>query len=277
MKVINIARITLIAVVIATGCDIVEGPYVNPIEIPTDSNVVVQKVLLEEFTGHQCPNCPAGAEEASQLHSLYEGRFIVIAYHAGFFARTSSDFPIDYRTSVGNELNTHFGVVSYPAGLINRKGGNVVGVTEWSGLTSEVISQEPSLRLTISKTYNETTRLLNVTVTAKALAQLSSMNVSVFITESGMVSPQKTSNDPNYPSGVIPDYQHNHVFRASMNGTWGNEIFNAGAEANKTETLEMNYTISNDWNAENIHIVCFAYSNSTGEVIQVEEVNLIDS
>jgi thiol-disulfide isomerase/thioredoxin len=257
------------------SCDIVEGPYMNEISGNTDTGEVVQKVLLEEFTGHQCPNCPAGALVAKQLENLYGNKFIVIAYHTGFFANTSGSFPADYRTAIGDEFRTIFGVNTYPSGLINRRNGMVMGPTEWSTTVSEVILQEPKLKLIINRTYNNSTRQLSVTVSAEALESLTSMKLSVFITESGLVSPQKTSNDPNYPNGVIPDYTHNHVFRGSLNGTWGTQIFDQGALEGSTESVSLNGTISENWVAANIEIVCFAYDSETGEIVQVESKKLL--
>ncbi len=259
---------------IIISCDIVEEPYTNAIIQPPDTGEVLQKVLLEEFTGHQCPNCPAGAQIAAQLSELYGDQFIIIAYHAGFFANTNASFPINYKTPTGEELKNHFGVISYPSGLVNRKNNDVLGTTEWATIAADYISQEPTLKIQINRDYNTSTRELCVTVTATAIATLESMNVCVFLTESGLISPQKTKDDPDYPDGVIPDYEHMHVFRATMNGTWGTNIFAEGAVCDDIETISVNCILNSEWNVSNMDIVCFAYSIETGEVIQVEEVRI---
>lgn len=261
------------------SCDIIEGPYIQSNGNNGGNGDVLKKVLLEEFTGHQCPNCPAGAAIASQIKTLYSNRFVVIAYHAGFFARTSADFPIDYRTAVGAELNGHFGVLAYPSGMINRKqydGSTVLDKSNWAAAAASAIGTDPQMGLTVNRQYNEATRLLSVTTTAKALTGLAPLKLCVFVTESGLISPQKTSNDPNYPSGTIPSYEHKHVFRASLNGTWGQDLFAAGAIANQSQILTAVGTLSTNWNASNMEIVVFAYSATSGEVIQVETIKVMD-
>ncbi len=267
------------AAIVITSCDIIQEPFIENNSNNGGDGDVVKKVLLEEFTGHQCPNCPAGAATASQIHSLYGNRFVIVAYHAGFFARTSSEFPIDYRTTSGTELNGHFGVFAYPSGIINRRqyeGSTVLDRTNWAAATAESLQLEPELELSISRQYNEATRTLSVSVTGKALITLNSIKVCVFITESGLISPQKTSNDPNYPSGTIPNYLHKHVFRTSLNGTWGQDLFAGGAIANQSQTITAVGTISANWNVEKMDIVAFAYSADTGQVIQVETIRVLN-
>jgi thiol-disulfide isomerase/thioredoxin len=270
----------LFALLIFTqGCDIVEGPYIEDVNNNGGNDEIVKKVLLEEFTGHQCPNCPAGAATASQIHNLYGNRFVIIAYHAGFFARTSSEFPIDYRTTTGTELNGHFGVLAYPSGIINRtsfEGTMPLDKSNWGAAAAQGLQLEPTLGLTINKQLNEATSTLTVSVSAKAIATLTPLKLCVFLTESGLISPQKTANDPNYPSGTIPNYEHKHVFRGSLNGTWGQDLFPSGAVMNQIQTITAVGSLSPNWNINHLSIVCFAYSQETGEIVQVEEEKIIE-
>lgn len=269
--------ILLIFSVIITACDVIEEPYTKPVDNNGNGEEVLQKVLLEEFTGHQCPNCPAAAKEASDLHDYYGDRFIIIAYHAGWFARTTADFPTDYRTAIGEEFNSFFQVTSYPKGMINRKLYNsslLLNPLDWGSAIESIVYNEPRVRLDITKTYIPTNRFLTVNATVKSLTDVNPLNVSVFVTESNLVSPQKVSGDSNYPDGLIPEYVHNHVFRGSLNGAWGSSAFSQGVGANRTETITVSGTLNESWIPENIEIVCFAYDASTGEVIQVEKIKL---
>ena len=224
--------------IVFKGCDIIEEPYINSNIQPPDTEETVQKVLLEEFTGHQCPNCPAGAQIAKQLQNLYGDRFIIVAYHAGFFARTSTGFTTDYRTATGSELDIFFGNGSYPSGLVNRE-GEIMGSTQWGTAAAEILSKEPRLSLNFTREFNSTSRNLSVTVTLKSIETLNELKVSVFVTESGLISPQKTSGDPDYPDGTIPDYMHNHVFRASLNDTWGTNVFEGGATTGQSQSIKI--------------------------------------
>lgn len=254
---------------ISSGCDIIEEPYINSgVENP-DNGETVQKILLEEFTGHQCPNCPEGAEIIKQLKNLYGNRLIVVAYHTGFFARTSTGFTTDYRTAVGSELDTYYGIQAYPSGLVNRSNNEVLGRFAWATASAQVAEVTPTLDINITHEYNSTNRSLSVTINSTAIEPQSRINICVFITESGIISPQLTSD------GIIHDYEHNHVFRLSLNGTWGTSIFEEGAIANQSQSITFNGSIDPLWVDNNIDIICFAYDSETEEVIQAEIKSLL--
>ncbi len=54
--------ISIIILYIFVSCDKVEPPYIeNPVIIDTNNNEGTKRVLIEEFTGHLCPNCPEAA------------------------------------------------------------------------------------------------------------------------------------------------------------------------------------------------------------------------
>ena len=41
---------------IVSSCEVVEGPYQNEINNNPGSETILQKVLIEDFTGHTCMN-----------------------------------------------------------------------------------------------------------------------------------------------------------------------------------------------------------------------------
>ena len=60
------------------------------------------------------------------------------------------------------------------------------------------------------------------------------------------------------------EYVHNHVFRATVNDTWGDDVtVNEG----KTTEKQYEYTLPEKWNAEKVSVVAFVYDNN--EVQQV--------
>jgi hypothetical protein len=68
----------LVSLSLALGsCDkIEEGNYVidrgtNPIDTTTQDTVLRHVILLEEFTGVKCNNCPAANARAKELQSIY--------------------------------------------------------------------------------------------------------------------------------------------------------------------------------------------------------------
>ena len=85
------------------GCEEIPpvvGMDATPID-PTEEQV--KNVLIEEYTGVQCVNCPAGAALIDGMKQQYGSRLVPIAVHAGGFA-----FPISgASTSIEPTNNEH--------------------------------------------------------------------------------------------------------------------------------------------------------------------------
>ncbi len=259
---------------ILTACDIVEEPYLVPIDDgggpnPTDK---VRKVLLEDFTGQKCPNCPGAAELARNLQTVHGEQLIVIAVHAGFYSipAATGEFTADYRTPEGNELNGFFDIQGYPSGLVNRAeylGSRVLFKDSWEAALNAQLELPVQAAIEIENTYNSATRELTTHVHTEFLENLDgTYNICVFLTESGIVSPQQSG------SGVIEDYEHNHMLRASFNGAWGSLVGTAG-QGLTGEIQNNEYSLSLDagWNADHCHVVAFVYNTETLEIVQAEE------
>ena len=61
-----------------------------------------RNVLIEDFTGQRCVNCPLAAQEAALIQQTFgEGRAIVVALHGGSLCVSEDDSPI------GNTLEAY--------------------------------------------------------------------------------------------------------------------------------------------------------------------------
>ena len=93
MKKINLIVTLTILLCAFVSCDKIEGPYITPdesvetnVEFPDiDPATVFRKVLIEEYTGHRCTNCPDGHRELASLHERYGDSLVAIGIHAGSF------------------------------------------------------------------------------------------------------------------------------------------------------------------------------------------------
>ena len=120
--------ITLISIILAlSSCDVEEKPFIQ------DYNSYVnpdKKVLIEDFTGHLCPNCPNAARELEAIHDIYGDQIIGMAIHVSkSFARPypasqAPSFQYDFRTNWGDELDSYYGIsaMGLPRGMVNRIG-----------------------------------------------------------------------------------------------------------------------------------------------------------
>jgi hypothetical protein len=275
-KIIILAAIAITWILLVPSCEIVEEPYLVPSGStgpgPEDA---VRKVLLEDYTGHKCPNCPEAAELAHSLEQIYPGQVILLTVHAGFYSTPdgSGDFTADLRTAEGTEIHDFFGFYAYPSGLVNRseyKSNKILFISDWEGAVEAQVNEPAQAEITLSNTYDAGNRNLTCEAETVFLDDITgTFFICVFIVESGIISPQKDEQ------GAILDYEHNHVLRASMNGTWGEPVgVDGSAIADNVLENEYNFVLPATWNAENCAVVAFVYDEATREVVQAEEMGI---
>ncbi len=276
--------IIAIAGLVFAACDKIEEPYKNTGQNGDPVEETTRKVLLEEYTGHTCVNCPRAAITASELKALYGDRLILLSVHVGPLAAPGlNPFTKDFRSDVGNAWDAFFSVSSsgVPLGIINRKSEGGVYFTppgNWGTSIAQAMEDEESIaKIDISTNYNAGNRQLGIGIETTFLTNASgNFMVQALIVEDNVVAPQR-NNDPSIGPGVITNYNHRHVLRGSANGLWGESLLPSGTnlEVGAAYSKEYTYTVNPDWDAENVYVVVMVYDNDTKEVLQVERTSFV--
>lgn len=258
------------------ACDIIEEPYLKDNTggqggDPGETPVVVKNVLLEDYTGVQCVNCPAAGELALQIQEQYGHQVIVLGVHAGGMSNPQpGNFP-DFLTDEGTTWYTHFDFDTNPVGTINRKlnGGSVLfNVGDWTEAVAITAAEEAMIDMTPTVEYNDANRTLKVNIASKALVELpDTYSLVVCIMEDSIIGKQKAM----VPGGIINDYMHRHVFRGTMNGAWGEEINTEAIAPEDVITKEYTTTLNSDFNADQCYIIAYVANSETKEILQVVE------
>ncbi len=222
---------------------------------PTTSQ---KNILIEDFTGMKCVNCPDAAAEIQTISNYYAGRIVSVALHPqieGFYGPLANEIATTYAE--------HYGIESLPKGMVDRQVPE--DYDKWSTTVHErSIAEVPSVNIAATTDFEETSRQLTVSLNLTAAEALSA-NLQLWLTESNIVSFQLTDQ------GYVYDYTHNHVLRDAVNGTWG-EAVELGTDATSTTYT---YTIPAEWDAQNMAVVAFV-SNADG-VLQVIEQKLFET
>lgn len=253
---------------VALSCDYISDPVKSQTSSPTGTQEVKRVVLLEEFTGHQCQNCPDAHTTAKVLKDQHGSQLAVVAIHAGNFAHVSADYPYDFRTPAGNELFSFFNGFAVPSGMINRldyssSRTHLKTYSSWAAIVADELTKEPVVDIQISKNYNTQNRQLVATIQVKGLKVLNgAFRLSVYLTESGIIAPQK------HGSQRIENYVHNNVLRTTLNGTYGVPVFEGGIEPNKAESYSYSIILEDGWVAENCELIAFVYDSENYYVHQ---------
>ena len=253
------------------ACDIIEEPYFkggNSGGGDVEEEIAVKNVLLEDYTGVRCNNCPAAGELALQLQEQYGHRVIVLSVHAGFLAQPVGGYP-NFMTPEGTEWYSQFGFDSNPIGTVNRKlNGGSYGYQseEWTDAVATTLQEKATVAMASNVEYDEATRNLKVDVISKALVELpDTYSLTVCIMEDSIVGRQLAY------AGNVEDYVHRHVFRTTMNGTWGEEL-NTTVLAPKDQ-VKKSYSVTLDeaYNANQCYVIAYVANTDTKEVLQVIE------
>lgn len=213
-----------------------------------------RKVLLEEFTGQTCPNCPEGHYVIESLEEQYGDQLIVVSIHAGHFGVAA---PNGLMQPQGNDYANRWNIETYPSGVVDRNSG-ALGRNQWATAVREEIGKETNLYLDLYAELSEDSKNINITTTLGNPAALSGA-LQLWVVENDIVTFQQDGDI------IIPNYTHNNVFRACVNGVWGQDI---SLQANEDMVVKNSIAIADDWVMRNVRIVGFFY-NSSG-VIQVE-------
>lgn len=260
-------------------------PVINPIEDSggetgdtTSIGGQDRQVLIEEFSGVRCVNCPAGAAAIEGLLDTYEERLWAISIHAGFFARTYPESRYDFRTPDGNSLLTFLGEpLGYPTAVINRRvfdgeGDLQLGQPLWPGFIQQELQRPRQLAVGLSRTFDPLTLELTVTVQIEVDADLvaTDIRLSLALTEDGIVDRQLT------PDGERDDYVHNHVLRDMITNFDGNPL-PAPLTAGQRLTRSFRYTLDPGWNAEKCTLIAFVHlGGERKEVLQANGVGVVE-
>jgi len=275
----NIIYILIAGLFLFSACDKIEAPYfiVNPNVVivdtfpPLDRTSVYRKILIEEYTGHYCTNCPVGHAKISELSLFFGDTLVSVCIHAGMLAkpRPSGLYVYDFTTIEGEQLYNDFNIDGIPVAVVNRRkfGGNnwALGVDQWKNAIENVVRtvyagiqiQTKKIEKDILEIATKTTMLENYN---------SPLRLSIFLMEDNIIKPQLNNNVND------EEYQHNHVLRAVLNSTYGAPIPPNGFFA-KDSAYVLGYHLNfkdKDWKMENCTVVVFLHDPETKEVLQVE-------
>ncbi len=220
---------------------------------------VKRNVLIEDFTGQSCSNCPKAHEIADALMQQYVGNVITVGIHAGPFAyeEGTKSYPT-FKTTDGDVYAEAAGVTVYPSGVINRSSG-VLDPSDWASCVANELQKDTQLAIELTPVFNADSTEIEIQTVCKSAVDIEG-KLQIWITESGIISRQKNG------STWIKEYEHNHVYRAAVNGVEGERV---SLVQNVFADYNHKCAVRTDWNASNLAVVAFVYDNDG--VVQVVE------
>lgn len=271
----------LLMPILFIACDTIDEPYRESGSV--DTSKITTKVLLEEYTGFRCGNCPEATEIAHRLKEKYSGKVVILSIHAGGYAKPTTAHPYDFRTTIGEELDAFFGMsnAGNPCGMVNRIGfptkSHILREAQLESAIKSALAKENSIDLTLQTTFHSTTNQIFIQAEIKYLKPGSSNhNLCIFIAEDSIVQYQRDDrlNPPD-----VEDYVHNNVLRGGITSTWGIPLSQSDIPVGTSFSKDFTYVIplDKDWNPSKLKIIAFIHDNGNSfEILQVTEKKLIE-
>lgn len=304
MKNLKFIILILSITFLSVACDKVANPVIKS-TTTVGSNFIIKtnddisnykKMILEDYTGQRCVNCPEATRIIKTLLKAYGDTLIAIAVHQGgddsFAAPLGKNWPNDFRTDAGQEWGSKsnsigFAIDQYPTGLINRKkyqsSGPRFSRATWTGICAEAKKDPFILKLNLKTEYDPSKRALNTYVKGTFLANYPNpVKVVAAYMQDSIIGKQEDNGV------VIPDYEFEHMLRGDLSGPWGvNLTTSASIKDNVFDVSFLNKALPDSTryekyakgaftkvNDKKITVVTFAYDANTLEILQAEKVKI---
>ena len=266
MKLKNIFLFTLVAISLIACDNIAIDKRTTEVNI----DAFKKPVVVVDFTGVACNNCPAAAELIQTMHDKAGDKLIAVAmYPDCSFNHTE----FDLRSIEATQYYEAFGDLSkivLPSGMVDfasYNGNYIIDKDLWPSAVSSRIISQPTLEIELTKAkLDATNRTMSFETNIKATSEIAG-NISViyWLIEDGIVGTQ------NYYGTYINDYTHNHVLRKSLNGLWGENVsVSVGSDYQKANSFTID---KNNWNLTNCSVVAVVIDSDTKEILTANKIS----
>ena len=185
-----------------------------------------RNVLLVDFTGQRCSNCPAAAD---LLHSLTAGpagaRIIAVSVHGGALALSTDASPRGLAGPDARRLTDEARINSWPQGTVDRPvGGTLLRPSAWNAALAEHLALAADADAAAQQSLVAdahvalATRTLSYTLRPRHLTDAAGQAdaetyLHLWLVEDSITAPQTLADGTERA-----DYLHRHVLRLDLTG-----------------------------------------------------------
>lgn len=249
---------------LAVGCDIIDDPLK-----PYTPSGGGKTVLIKDFTGVRCVNCPAAATAAHELqHQLGEDHIFILSVHAGFLATAVGQFP-NFTTPEGtawyNNNNTN---PLFTVDHVALTEGNTLNVSQLDTPLGDALAETQSFEIGISNTYDEATRRLSVENRFNPTNEgQGKYYATVCLVEDSIIGRQVVPSSV-VPGGIDTAYVFRNVFRGTLNGADGELVVNGPVYLDDSFSSTYSIELDSAFNADQCYILTYIYNYQDGKIMQ---------
>ena len=238
-------------------------------------------ILLEDYTGHKCTNCPVAAQIAKNLEDDSSKNVIVATIHSsldGFFQSTSNIFTSNYETEAGNEYvrgSEMPGFLGNPMGTVNRISGGLSNTvwylsSEWENAVINEMNNSLKINLQLKYYHFQETNGLFIHTQTSLLSDLfGKYHLIIYLVRNNIFSPQKFS------LGIVDtNYNHHNILSNNINGTWGTSLIDGVALKDSLIYNTFSFKLPSPENdstfkLDNLSLISYVINRENMKVLQV--------
>lgn len=253
---------------------VIDTAYSEAIQAPETKNV-----LIEDFTGIRCINCPNAQQELMTIITANTSRVIGISHHSLLQDEAFSTTRVSITSGISQKLEDLLVYPGFkPNGAIDR--ANLLpgtslcyGYLDWANLVDIRKTIAAPVNITMDKNFSATSGDLTIDVKMHYTQDENTPNkLTVFIVEDSIVTAQLLPNNT-----IDDNYVHNHVLRLAISDTLGDRL-NHDLKAGTTVRHVYQNNISNK-GLEYRHLKVIAFVHrfvNSKEILQVKEIKIGD-
>lgn len=249
-----------------------------------------KKVVLEDFSGAHCSQCPMGSYYVDSMLAKYP-ELIAVSLHS-YTSYDSMHFA---------QIDTIYNAYSMgaPMGAVDRINAGTVSndvavyITQWDAAIQSQLLVTPEVSLTINPTWNSFTRNISASIDIDILSNLPNgdYRLSMYVAEDSVTGTgsgydqqniyNSTPGNPFFGMGnPIVGFIHRHVARAILPYSWGLAgLIPSTPTAGQNFSYTFNYTLPITIDENQVKLIAFVSRNSSthanDEILNAEETELI--
>lgn len=262
--------------------------YVNQGHWPTftANTNTLRNVLIEDFTGHRCNNCPNAANLLHNIEDANPGRVFGVGVHGSplgltDFQEENATYPLVLYNDFSIEICQFFGAVAgtsfqgNPHGAVNRElvgTDNTVGPGSWTSKTTSQLASALKVNIQAHVNYFAATRgvFLHTEVDKIDNGLTNDLGLVVYVVEDSIVGPQLMPN-----LSTNNNYVHKDILRDCIDGrAFGKTLTADYLNVNGKYYVNYAYRLPDQYNPDNMHLVIYVYDKTTYEIYQVIKEHL---
>ena len=260
------------------------------ISLNAQSQTAIKKVLIAEFSGVQCGNCPESSHVLDSLLATHPNT-IGVALHT----YTSQDaMYFNAADTIGTSYAGGAPLAAIDRILWSGTSSTNVAIyhTQWNNRITQQLATTPAVQVSLQPIWTASNRMISTSIQAKFLTQLNPADyrfnlyvVEDSVTGTGPLYDQVNlyntqAGSPFFGLGnPIIGYVHRHTVRATLPYSWGQAGVIPNSPVNgQTYSTTLNYTLPMGYDETKVTLVAFVSKHSanhqTDEVLNAEEANL---